>query len=249
MTIRDLCTTALLKLGIIGEGETPSAPQIAGALRVLNALLDTWATESLLVYVIDRQVFPLTAGVLSYTIGPGGVWNTTPLYTAGAPRPVHIDSLWWKDPATAIELPCGPVDAATYQGWRWDTVTTGPQALMAYYEPQFPLGVVYVWPTPAADSQMVLYLWHPWNRQQTLDDALSFPPGYQRALEFNLAVDLSTEYPGTLRADLVEIAVEAKDKIKVLNVRPGLMRSDAAGLLGAGQGNSLTGFYRWIAGT
>lgn len=246
-TVRDLIQVAFLKLGILAEGEPLSAAQAAQGLRCLNSLLDAWALERLLVYVIDRQTFATVAGTQAYTLGPGGVWNTTPLYGAGTPRPVAIQSAWWQD-TYGNELPLDVLDDQAYQSLTVRTLAS-MQALALKYDADFPLGKVFLWPKPSSVATIVLYLWRPWNAAQTLDTALSFPPGYQRLLEFNLAVELSSEYPGTLRPELAVLASEAKAKVQVPNLRIARLRSDLVGVTGhRGEAGLYSAWPSWLAG-
>ena len=46
-------------------------------LDALNSMLDSWWNESLAVYSIRQENFPITANVASYTVGPAATWNTT----------------------------------------------------------------------------------------------------------------------------------------------------------------------------
>lgn len=238
-TVRELLTDALLMLGIVAEGELLSGTQADRALRIFNSMLDGWATEKLLVYTMDRQVFALAAGTQTYTLGPGGTWNTTPLYGAGSARPVRVSTPTWRDAGQDLELPVNLMDEDEYRS----LVLRGMSSTIVtdlYYSPTFPLGEVFVWPRPTITAQMVLWLWHPYNTQQTLDFDLVFPQGYERALVYNVAVELSMRYPGSLRAELATLAGESKDKIKLLNHTVPVLRSDLAGA-GAG-GDSWTAF-------
>ena len=249
MTVRDLITVSLLKLGIIAQGEIPDASMAAGGLRCLNSLLDSWAIEDLLVYVVDRQTFALATNTQTYTLGPGGVWNTTPLYGAGSPRPVEIQDAWWQD-ANLLEQPITVIrDHQDYQRLR-AVPSASPIVTEIWYDATAPLGTVWVNPTPSAASTIVLYLWHPWNAVQTLDTVLTLAPGYQRLLEYNLPIELSSEYPGTLRPELVALATESKERVERRNVRVPRMTSDLAGVAaGAGGGRrSLWAATDWLAG-
>jgi hypothetical protein len=222
-----------------------------GALRVLNSLLDGWATEQLLVYVIDRQVFGLVGNTASYTLGPGGTWNTTPLYGAGTPRPVRLEAVWYVEPSTQTELPVTLLqDHADYQALRAVPVA-GTLPCAVFYEPSVPLGTVYVSPTPTGNGQMVCYLWHPWSTEQTLDTVLVLAPGYLRMLEYNLALDLASEYPGVLagRDDLVAGAMESKSKVQTLNIRVPRMQTDIPmGGSMAGSGSLYSFSREWLSG-
>jgi hypothetical protein len=251
VTVRDLITTAFLKLGILGVGEALDASYAATGLRCLNSLLDAWALEDLLVYVIDRQVFPLVANTQTYTLGPGGTWNTTPLYGAGSPRPAQIEGAWWQEPSTLIEQPIHVLkNHVDYQYFRSIPTITSTLVTDLWYDAGAPLGTVFVYPKPTAASNIILYLWHPWNAATTLATTLTLAPGYQRLLEFNLPVELSSEFPGTLRPDIVALANESMEKAQRRNVRVPRMASDLAGVTShSGHGrHSMWGFTDWATG-
>ncbi len=75
-------------LGVLGLDEGLDAGLAQDALRRLNALINTWRTQSLTVLTIERHVFPIVANKQTYTIGPGGDFNV--------PRPQSINGagLW-----------------------------------------------------------------------------------------------------------------------------------------------------------
>src|SRR5688500_1268969 len=76
-------------LGVLGEGETASASQLADALDAVNVLLDSWSNDNLLCIAIVREEFTLTAGQSSRTMGPSGNFNTT--------RPIDIENATIED--------------------------------------------------------------------------------------------------------------------------------------------------------
>ena len=233
-TMRDVVTEALIILGIVDAiAEPVDATMAAGALRVLHTLIDSWAIEGLLVYTIDRQVFSLIASTQTYTLGPGGTWNTMPLYGAGSPRPVQVANAQWRNLSQDFWYPVYVMSDADYQGLA-DRGMTGTQVTALHYAPTFPLGTVFLYPVPTLTGQMALFLWHPYDTQSTLDTLVAFPPGYQRMLEYNLAVDLSERYPGTLRPSTAALAAESKDKVESMNLRVPVMTSDLIGLTPSG---------------
>src|ERR1700732_5123343 len=79
----DICTAALLRAGVAGVGNPPSADQIMRALALLNDMLALWSSKRWLNYA--ELDFPITTtGAQSYTIGPGGTINV-------ASRPDRIE--------------------------------------------------------------------------------------------------------------------------------------------------------------
>ncbi len=76
-TGREVIADALGALGIYAPGEAVSADNNDVGFRRLNNMLSAWATQSLTIPVVVREIFPLTANLGVYTIGPGGDFDTT----------------------------------------------------------------------------------------------------------------------------------------------------------------------------
>jgi len=63
---------ALRLLGVLAEGETPSAETSQDALSAMNQMIDSWNTERLAVYSTIDQVLTWPATQRSRTLGPTG---------------------------------------------------------------------------------------------------------------------------------------------------------------------------------
>ena len=63
-----------------------------------------------------------------------------------------------------------------------------------YYDPSYPDGRVYVVPVP--DTALTITLVHDeaFTALASVSTSLSFPPGYERALRYALAVELAPEF-------------------------------------------------------
>lgn len=84
-TAETLITNAYELIGVIQPGEAPTATQAQRGLARLNRMLSGWALQSLTIPVIGREVFAITANVGTYTIGPGGDFDTSrPIWLTGA---------------------------------------------------------------------------------------------------------------------------------------------------------------------
>jgi hypothetical protein len=82
---------ALRLLGVLAEGETPSAETSQDALMALNQMIDSWNTERLSVFSTQDQVFNWPSGELFRTLGPTGNFV--------GDRPVLLDdSTYFRDP-------------------------------------------------------------------------------------------------------------------------------------------------------
>ena len=64
-TAGDQINGALRLLGVLAEGETPSAETSQDALNALNQMIDSWNTERLSVFSTQDQVFNWPVGEIS----------------------------------------------------------------------------------------------------------------------------------------------------------------------------------------
>lgn len=209
VTASDIIRRSLRIIGAIAGGETPSATEQADALQVLNAMLDSWNTESLAVYALRDEVLTLT-GAASYTIGAGGALNTA--------RPVKIEVAYERIGDADYHVSLASADA-------WYRLaaksTTGDVAEWLYYEPSYPLGTIYLYPRPTTG---VLHLvTRVPLAAYAASDTLALPPGYQDAVAFHLAIRLAPEYGRPVTPELAALARSAKDAIQRANFRVPLM--------------------------
>lgn len=72
-----LVTSAMELIGVVQPGESLTPSQVQGGLSRMNRMLSGWAVQSLTIPCIAREVFGLTANVGTYTIGPGGTFDTS----------------------------------------------------------------------------------------------------------------------------------------------------------------------------
>lgn len=224
MTAAELIRSSLRLLGVLAAGETPKASEEADALAALNGLLDSWSTERLLVYTQERAPFTLTANVATQSIGTGGS------LPGGYARPTRIDRASIIPAGATEETPVTIASDAEWQAAAGKTTYGTPHTL--WWEGTHPALDIHFLPIPSAAHTLVLY----WQGQlQQVDDANSdvdFPPGYSRALRYNLARELAPEYGVQLAGEAMAIADESKETLKRLNARPSYLRADAAVLAG-----------------
>jgi len=203
-------------IGALGSGETPKPDEASDGLMVLNQMLDSWLAERLMAFSILIEEFPLTAGNGTYTMGPGGNFNTA--------RPVRIDRMsivWLANPLQPLEL---PIPYLT--DWDWQNVpvkniqTSLPTAV--YDDGNFPLRNLTYWGLPTGQVNTRIYSWQQLRQFPDLFTDVTFPPGYIEALRYNLAVRLIAEYPGEYSQITVSatqtLAVESLARVKSLNV-------------------------------
>jgi hypothetical protein len=219
-TVRELIEGALRKIGVIASGDTPSASEQNDAFKALNRMLDRWSTDGLNIFQVAREEFDLTAGTGSYTIGPTGTFNTS--------RPAEIERATLEDQTQepVIEY---PIEVITSKEWAEESskeIRGIPRRL--YADDAFPLRTLNLWPIPEKADKLVLYSKKALTSFTSVNDNVSLPPGYEFAIEFNLAVLLAPEFGRAIDAIIFENAKDSLGAIKRKNSKPIYLSVDPA---------------------
>lgn len=229
-TAADLIDAALTEIGVRAAGETLSAAEASEGLSTLNRMLDSWAAERLAIYTISRTTWTITASDGSYTVGTGANVNRA--------RPVSVDHVNYIDTSTDpdTEYPLAKLTEDAYAGITLKALTSEtPQAW--YYNPTYPTGTLELWPVPTSSTlQGVMYAPTAVAQFTALTTAVSVPPGYERAIIKNLALELAPSYGKKVDAALAIQAQEAKATIKRANKRLADLTIDPAALIGSQSG-------------
>lgn len=229
-TVLDVITAALLDLGVLSEGEEPTAAQADQALKRLNRLLDQWKSEPLTIYTVTRTTFTITSGVETYAVGSGSTVNIA--------RPVlnQVQHIKFQDTAVTPTQEYDLGDLLTDDQYAAipikDQESTLPQK--AYYNPTYPTGTITFWPVPTSSTlQGVVYVLTAVPQFSATSDSVALPPGYQRMLETNLAKELAPSFNRQLSPDLRQMADESKAAVKRSNTKLTDMRFETAALVGS----------------
>jgi hypothetical protein len=208
-TAGDQINGALRLLGILAEGETPSAATSQDALSALNQMIDSWNTERLMIYNTIDQVFTWPPNQITRTLGPTGDF-------VGA-RPVLLDdSTYFKDPTNGISFGIKFINQQQYDGIAVKTVTsTYPQVMWINMEHPNISMAIYPKPTKALE-------WHFISVEElaqpaTLATEIYFPPGYLRAFKYNLACEIAPEFGVEPSPTVSRIAMASKRNLKRIN--------------------------------
>lgn len=222
MTVRDLIRASMRKLGVISAGEQPSAQEAADGLEALNALLESWNTERLFVFSIVPRQYNLVAGKQTYTIGPGGEFD--------GPRPVKIDQAYVIFTPNGDQPPTIPIEILTLDQWASKEVKNTPSTFptQMYNDSDNPLSNLSFWPIPTLVVPVVLWCWGQISAFPDINADISLPPGYYRALVYNLAVELAPEFGRSVTPEIAAIATEAKGDVKITNSPDLMMTCDDA---------------------
>lgn len=200
---------ALRLLGVLAEGETPTAEMSADALMALNQMIESWGTERLAVYNTIDQTFNWPTGEINQTLGPSGDFVGV--------RPILLDdATYFRDPGTNVSFGIKFINQQQYDGIAVKTVTsTYPQVIWVNME--YPNVSMTIYPKPTR-----LLEWHFISAQELSQPAnlatqLLFPPGYLRAFTYNLAMEFAPEFGVEPSPQVVRIAMTSKRDLKRIN--------------------------------
>lgn len=198
MLVSELITLSLNDLGVYGVGRTPSGPDMALGLNKFILMLDTLKAVRLSIFRLQRTTYSVVANTQSYTIGSGGTWNGF--------RPQNIERAGFINSSQpTMEL---PVHVDTDEEWA-ETITkslTGNFPTNLWYDRNYPLGVIWLWPLPTQAGTMVLYVPTPVTTTPTLATDLSLPPGYLEMYVANLNLRLAGPFRRPVDQDMRNMA-------------------------------------------
>ena len=208
-TAGDQINGALRLLGVLAEGETPSAAMSQDALGSLNQMIDSWNTERLSVFSTQDQVFTWPAGEITRTLGPSG--NFVGL------RPILLDdATYFRDPGTNVSFGIKFINQQQYNGIAVKTVSsTYPQVI--FVNNTYPDVTMTIYPRPTRDLEWHFISVEELTRPATLATSLAFPPGYLRAFKYSLAMEIAPEYGVEPSPQVQRIAMTSKRNLKRIN--------------------------------
>lgn len=220
VTALDIIKSSLRLLQVLGSDVVLSDAEAADGLQALNFMIDSWANDSMAVYTVTQEVFSPAAGVNPNTWGSGGTFNSR--------RPTRILEAYARIAGSY------PTDIAMQVLGHDDYAAVAIKTMQSSYpayifvDNAYPLANVYIWPVPTGTDQVYIVSEKPISCPLVLSDVLSFPPGYLRALKYNLAMELAPEYQVTAGQDVALIAMQSLAAIKRTNYRPQTLGIDRA---------------------
>jgi hypothetical protein len=208
-TAGDQINGALRLLGILAEGETPSASTSQDALSALQQMVDSWNTERLSVFSTQDQIVTWIPNTKTHTLGPSGD-------TIGN-RPILIDdATYFRDPSNGISFGIKLINQQQYDGIAVKTVTsTYPQVMWVNME--YPNLTMTVYPVPTKLLEFHIISVEELTQPATLATNLAFPPGYLRAFKYNLACEIAPEFGVEPSPTVSRIAMTSKRDLKRIN--------------------------------
>lgn len=205
----DLIKGSLRLIGMLAEGEEPSAATMQDSIAAMNAMIQSWDTERLSVFSTQDQVFFWPSSQSKRTLGPTGDFV--------GDRPILVDdSTYFKDPQTNLSFGIKLINQLQYDGIALKTVTsTYPQVM--WVNMTYPNIEMTVFPVPTKTLEWHIVSVEKLTEVASVATAIDFPPGYIRAFRYNLAMELAPEFGVEPSPQVMRIAMTSKRNLKRIN--------------------------------
>jgi hypothetical protein len=220
-TVQALLTNALTDAGIVGIDESIEQPILNRALTQANWLLAQWARKRWLVYRLQDYSF-VCNGSQTYSVGKGATVDINP-------RPDRLEYAFLRFiNSTPGNLPVDvPLDIVqSHEDYsRIPVKNVGTLAWRIFYDPVWPVGLLYPWPVPQSNIyeihvgfKVVL------PRFSSLQQPINFPPEYEAALNWCLARRFRASYQMPADPEITSIARDALNVIRLANQAVGTLQ-------------------------
>lgn len=228
-TIQSKVDRVLRLIGVVAQGETSPADDSTNLLEAMNAMLDGWRNDKLMVYALKDISITLINGTATYTIGAtGGTVDTAP---------VKVESAYVRD--SGVDYYLRQITDAEYQAKSEKSITTDIPAEFLFTHTH-PNSTVTLYPVPTVANTLVIRVWTPFTAV-ALADTYSLPPGYEDAIIYNLCMRIYPEYPAlAINPDIKELARTTLASLKKLNSKPFISITQLSKLFSGGRKSDIT---------
>jgi hypothetical protein len=196
-TVKDIITGAL-RLFRIYDQDHPI--KLANGLKDFNEFLSSLEED---IIFPTLESFSLTSGIVSYTMGNGGDFDTN--------RAISITSAYIRDADNqdhVIDVDLAKVD---YDKIVNKNCSIRPTKLFFLYD--YPLGTIYFNSAPQAETLYLTSL-KPIANYTSIGDTIIQPPEFIKFLKYNLALDIAPTYGMVLDPTVVQQALFLKEIIR-----------------------------------
>jgi hypothetical protein len=213
--VKDLIKASMRVIGVLAKSESPEDDEYTDTLQALNFMMDSWSVRSLLVLGSILEGFPVVANTRSYTIGPGGVFNTT--------KPTKIDFAFVRD-TDNNDAPLDIYEQTVYNAIE-DKITAVARPMLVYFDPGYTqqvtdLGTLFLYPIPDKPYTLFIGQQKPLTNFNSIDDLVSIQPAYYEAIKYQLAIRIYREFHEHNRPipdDIIKLASSALLTIESMN--------------------------------
>lgn len=200
-TALDIITGASRLIGVTFKSEALDSDEAADGLVSLNDMLSSWSNNGLLVPYRTWESFNVS-GASFYSIGAGQTLNTV--------RPSFIRAAFIRSGNVDYSMEC--ITDEQYESITFKSITS-PFPDYLTYDNGYPYGKIRMYPQLSPSAELHLLTEKPLTSFATLTTTVDLPPGWNKALRFNLAIDMAPEYGVEVPASVVKGASDSKAEI------------------------------------
>lgn len=216
-TARSMIQDAFEAIQVYAPGETATNPDMARGFATLNKMMDSWSNETLACYANLEGSVVLQPSKFQYTIGSSGgadIVQQRPLMINPSPGSCYV-----RDP-NGNRYPMQVIEQEQWNMIGNIVATVGNYPQILFYDPQFPLGIINIWPVPNTNYTMFFDSRLQLTEFPNLSTSLVLPLGYEKAITENLAIDLAMYYPTAMvTPSLMRAAALSKGNVKRTNYK------------------------------
>jgi hypothetical protein len=196
LTRNQLIESALRKLGVLAEGQTPSTQNYADGMMALNTVISQLRAVGMPLWARSEYTFTPTTN--TYTIGTG--------MTLSTPFPVKLLQAFRTDTGAKI-----PLEIVAREDFNILPTSSNGSPIKINYQPFVNYGTISLWPTPASTNTATVTLVYqrPYQYFTTSTETMDFPEEWYTAIIYHLAVRLAPEW-GVPLPDRQMLMQEAK---------------------------------------
>jgi hypothetical protein len=204
MTLGDLIRSSLRALGVIATSETPTSDMMIDGIEAINVMTESWSAMGLMQVAPTEENLTLVVGKSDYTIGTSGTpdWNTArPLMLIGNPYIIDAQGLNYEVVIIGMD--------------QYDDIglmTTPGRPEWITYRPDYPNGLIRLFPTPDAAETLHLISKKYLADNTNLTAEINLPSQYLAALKWNLAVEMAPEYQAAANQGNFAVIIERARK-------------------------------------
>jgi hypothetical protein len=188
ITRDDIIKRALRLIGVLAQGESPTADQVTESAFALNGLVKAWQADGMPLWALKSYSVPLVAGTKDYNIGLGKAVNI--------PKPLKVQQAYNHSNISNIDIPMRLLTKQEYN--MLGNKTSAGNPIQCYYNPQTDYGVLSVFPVPATsdalNNTITIFYQRPFDDFDISTDTPDFPQEWFDAVTYGLACRLAPEY-------------------------------------------------------
>jgi len=226
---RDIINRAFRLIGNTDSGESGESAEYADALQCLNDLLADWSgAQPLIQYSNTLLNYTAPSSIASFTVGPTG--------NLVSERPAKVKDVYLR--VSGTDYPIELISSGQYADIPQKTLTGGYPSL-AFYDASTTNARLYLWPMATVGQVINFTALQSLQVFVNLTDNVVMPASYNRALVYNLAVEIAPEYGQEASATVLRTAMLTKSAIKRLNAKAPILVTEAGYLTPATTRNNI----------